>query len=116
MGELVGGASLAQIGVPGLLTLAVLAVLFGWIFPKPVITRAWAQADAKDADNRELRATLDGLAGTLERIADQIDDLKVAQQATLYAMQEIQVAGRHAAGLEPIARTSMQRDTDDRTM
>lgn len=97
--------ALAQIGVPGLLTLAVLAVLFGWMFPRPVVTRLWKQLDAKDAENKELRETLEQQAGTMEKIADQIGDQKVAQQAILYAMQEIQVAGRHAAGLPPHTQT-----------
>ena len=90
---------LAQIGVPGLLTLAVLAVLFGWMFPRVVVTRLWKELDDKEAENKELRSTLEKQAGTMEKIADQIGDQKVAQQAILYAMQEIQVAGRHAAGL-----------------
>jgi len=93
--------ALAQIGVPGLLTLAVLAVLFGWMFPRTVVTRLWKQLDDKDAENKELRETLDRQAGAMEKIADQVADQKVAQQAILYAMQEIQVAGRHAAGLPP---------------
>lgn len=104
--------ALAQIGVPGLLTLAVLAVLFGWMFPRTVVTRLWAQLDAKDTENKELRSTLEAQAGTMEKIADQIADQKTTQQAILYAMQEIQVAGRHAAGLEPLPRSSMQRQTD----
>lgn len=94
--------ALASIGVPGLLTLAVLAVLFGWMFPRTVVTRLWKQLDDKDAENKELRDTLDRQAGAMEKIADHISDQKVAQQAILYAMQEIQVAGRHAAGLPPM--------------
>lgn len=115
MGDWVNAVDLATIGVPGILTLAVLVVLFGLMFPRPVVTRAWAQSDAKDKENQELRATLTAQAGLLEQIADQIGDMKVTQQATLYAMQEIQVAGRHAAGMEPVPRTPMQRETDDRT-
>lgn len=115
MGEFSLSPALASIGVPGILTLAVLAVLFGWMFPRPVVTRLWAQLDAKDAENKELRGTLDQQAGTLEKIADQILDQKVAQQAILYAMQEIQVAGRHAAGLEPLPRSPMQKQTDGTT-
>jgi hypothetical protein len=96
--------ALASIGVPGILTLAVLAVLFGWMFPRTVVTRLWAQLDAKDAENKELREGIENLVGVVEKIADQIGDQKVAQQAILYAMQEIQVAGRHAAGMEPLNR------------
>ena len=115
MGELVGAVGLSGIGVGGILTLAILATLFGFLFPRPVITRAWSQIDAKEDENRELRSTLDAQAGLLEKIADRLEDLKVAQQATLYAMQEIQIAGRHAAGMEPIARTALQDQVDDRT-
>lgn len=104
--------SLAALGVPGILTLAVLAVLFGGMFPRPVVTRLWKQVDAKESDNKELRATLEKLAGALEKIVDQIGDQKVTQQAILYAMQEIQVAGRHAAGMEPLGRTHMQQQSD----
>lgn len=103
---------LAALGVPGLLTLAVLAVLFGGMFPRPVVTRLWKQLDDKDTENRELRNALEQLTGTIEKVVDQISDQKVTQQAILYAMQEIQVAGRHAAGLEPAPRTTMQKQTD----
>jgi len=103
---------LASLGVPGLLTLAVLAVLFGGMFPRPVVTRLWSQLDAKDAENKELRTGLEAVVGSLEKIVDQIGDQKVTQQAILYAMQEIQVAGRHAAGMEPLARTQMQQQAD----
>lgn len=104
--------ALASIGVPGILTLAVLAVLFGWMFPRTVVTRLWKELDAKECENKELREGLDKLAGTVEKVADLVGDQKVTQQAILYAMQEIQVAGRHAAGLDPVARTSMQKQTD----
>jgi len=100
--------ALATIGVPGLLTLAVLAVLFGWMFPRAVVVRLWKQLDDKDTENKELRGTLEKLTGVVEKVADQIGDQKVTQQAILYAMQEIQVAGRHAAGLEPATHTMMQ--------
>ena len=106
---------LASLGVPGILTLAVLSVLFGGMFPRPVVTRLWKQLDDKDTENKELRTTLDALTGTMEKIVDQIGDQKVAQQAILYAMQEIQVAGRHAAGLEPVVRTEMQLQADRRS-
>lgn len=106
--------ALAQIGVPGLLTLAVLAVLFGWMFPRTVVTRLWSQLDAKETENKELRATLEQQAGTMEKIADQIGDQKTTQQAILYAMQEIQVAGRHAAGMDPLPRSPLQQ-TDGTT-
>lgn len=101
--------ALASIGVPGLLTLAVLAVLFGWMFPRTVVTRLWKQLDEEAAENKQLRDTLEKQAGTMEKIADQIGDQKVTQQAILYAMQEIQVAGRHAAGLEPLTQFRMHR-------
>lgn len=104
--------ALAQIGVPGILTLAVLAVLFGWMFPRAAVTRLWKQLDDKDQENKELRDALDKLTGTVEKVADLVGDQKVTQQAILYAMQEIQVAGRHAAGMEPAPRTYMQQQTD----
>jgi len=121
VGEVLGDAvevpgidlvALAAIGVPGILTLAVLAVLFGWMFPRAVVTRLWKQLDAKDVENKELRTTLDQQTGLIEKIVDQLTDMKVTAQASLYAMQEIQVAGRHAAGMEPLPRTAMQKQTD----
>lgn len=105
---------LATIGVPGILTLAVLAVLFGWIFPRATVVRLWKQLDAKDADNKELRETLNGLADAVGSLVDQMSDVKVANQATLYAMQEIQVAGRHAAGMEPLRPVPPPRLRQDR--
>lgn len=114
MGEgVVISPALATIGVPGILTLAVLAVLFGWMFPRAVVTRLWKQLDDKDTENKELRQLIADGNGMMEKIVDQLADLKVVQQAALYAMQEIQVAGRHAAGLEPVGRTQMQHDSDD---
>jgi hypothetical protein len=104
--------ALASIGVPGILTLAVLAVLFGWMFPRATVTRLWAQLDAKDTENKELRDALDKLTSAVEKVVDQLGDQKTTQQAILYAMQEIQVAGRHAAGLEPLPRSPMQLQTD----
>ena len=115
VGDFVITPALAAISVPGLLTLAVLAVLFGGMFPRPVVARLWKQLDAKDAENKELRETLEKQAGAMEKIVDQIGDQKVTQQAILYAMQEIQVAGRHAAGMDPLVRTPMQKQTDDGT-
>ena len=107
--------ALATISVPGILTLAVLAVLFGWIFPRTTVTRLWKELDAKEADNKELRTTLEKQADLLEKLVNQGGDVKVALQATLYAMQEIQVAGRHAAGMEPLPRSAMQLQTDRET-
>lgn len=112
VGELVAVLGASGVGLVGIVTLMILGIFFGLVFPRPTMKRAWADLDVARAENAELRGTLEKQAGLIEQVVGQVGDMKVTSQATLYAMQEIQAAGRYAAGMEALPRTPMQKQTD----
>lgn len=112
MGELLGLDPAILVSPAALLGLVFLCMVVGMIFPRPTVTRLWKELDDKEAENKELRSLLDKQTGLLEKVTDQLGDMKVTAQATLYAMQEIQAAGRYAAGMDPLPRTAMQKVKD----
>lgn len=85
--EALGG--LSTVGPVGTLTLFVLALGFGWLYPRAQMKRAWAEKDA-------LQATLDGQREKFDDIAEILGDLKAASELTLHALSEIQNAGSRA--------------------
>lgn len=90
IGELLAVLKIGDIGPTALLGLVFIAVLIGWLNPKKYLDRAWAQ-------NEQLQTTLEKQGDSLDTLAHAVEDLKVNGATTLYALQEIQAAGRYAA-------------------
>ncbi len=111
--ELLGIDPAILISPAALLGIVFLGFMLGIFFPRAAVTRLWKQLDAREAENKELRDTLDTQADSMEKLANQVGDVKTALQGVLYAMQEIQAAGRYAAGMEPAPRTLMQKTRDE---
>lgn len=116
MVELLGLLGAEGLTLAGIVAIMVLGLYFGFVYPASVLKRAWADLDHERAKNekeqKELQATLSAQASLIEKLNDQVGDMKAVSQATLYAMQEIQAAGRYAAGMDALPRSPLQKSQD----